>query len=633
LDGGGELAAECQELLADQATRDASHEAPEAEGVQPATAAARIAMAYALLGALWIVAGQIIFADVSDVWVAWIEISKGLLYVTLTAVALYFAMHAALRRERRLADRINQDAATARSARRQAEERHAFSDALLDTIQDRIWVFTADCHIRRANAAGWLMLGRLVPPDHELDLEEAGWPNDSRALLRSHVAQVAATGAPLTGRIELRYGDDDIVVDYSNRPLIDPATGQLDVLSIAWDVTEQVAAEAALARKNRILTAVVRGMLAIAGHGDRTSIARAVTCALVEEAGFALAWIGELDDGDVHTLRMLASCGPLADRLPPIVDSIRTRDDIASPTQEAIRTGKPCLWNGLHKRPDLAWASGMFGHDLEIRSCIVVPMSFSGRVFATLSLYGHDASPFSAEELGPIEAFGGQLGRALATVDSLVRYEESESGRLAALSRVKAALIQTLGALAAIVEVRDPYTAGHQRRVAAFAETIAREKGWSDEHIEGVRIGALLHDIGKIAVPAELLNKITRLNPEEFALIKTHTTRGGELLSAIDFDWPILEMVTQHHERLDGSGYPAGMRDNEISTAAKLLAVADVTEAMLSHRPYRRSVGMEAVIEELTQGRGRLYEPESVDIALRLLREHGAAVFGAETAH
>jgi len=594
------------------------------ERVQPATVALRIALVYAGLGALWIIGGDYVFTDVGDLWQTFVEISKGLLYVALTAVALFLAVRAALRRERRLADRVLAGATAARSARVEAEERQAFSEAVLDTIQDRIWVFTADCRIRRANAAGWRMLGRSSPPDHEPDLEEAGWPEEGRALLRANVARVAATGEPIAGRVGLRSGAAEHVFDYSNRLLIDPATGQRDVLSVAWEVTEQVAAEAALARKNRILTAVVNGMVAISGHHDRASIARAVTCALVQDAGFALAWIGEVDEGNVHALRLLAACGTLADKLPPIVESIRTRDDIASPTQEAIRTGEPCLWNDLHIRPDLAWAEGMFGHDREIRSAIVVPMRFSGHVFATLSLYGRDAA-FDLEELGPIEAFCGQLGLALATIDSLVRYEESEAGRLAAVSRVKAALIETVGALATVVEVRDPYTAGHQRKVASLAATIAAAKGWGDDRVEGVRIGALLHDIGKIAIPAELLTKPGRLSPEEFTLIKTHAARGGELLRGIHFDWPIVEMVTQHHERLDGSGYPRGLKGSEIAEEAQVLAVADITEAMLAYRPYRKAMPTDVVLAELMQGRGRWYDPESVDIAVRLIHERGTS--------
>ena len=613
-------------MTAETATGEASQAAPAPEGADPVTVAARIALAYTLIGAIWIIGGDYVFADASDLWQTWIEISKGLLYVALTAIALFFAVRAALSRERRLAERILAGATAARSARVEAEERHAFSEAVLDTIQDRIWVFTADCRIRRANAAGWRMLGHSPRPGHEPDLAEAGWPEEGRALLRENVARVAATGEPVTGRVGLRRGARDLVFDYSNRLLVDPATGQRDVLSVAWEVTEQVAAEAALARKNRILTAVVNGMLAISGHHDRTSIARAVTSALVQEAGFALAWIGEVDDGDVHSLRLLACCGTLADRLPPIVESIRTRDDIASPTQQAIHTGEPSLWNDLNTRPDLAWATGMFGHDREIRSAIVVPMRFSGRVFATLSLYGHDAA-FDLEELRPIEAFCGQLGLALAAIDSLVRYEESEVGRLAAVSRVKEALIETVGALATVVEVRDPYTAGHQRKVATLAVAIAEAKGWPAERVEGVRIGALLHDIGKIAIPAELLTKPGRLTAEEFALIKTHAARGGELLRNIRFDWPILAMVTQHHERLDGSGYPLGLKDGEIAEEAKVLAVADITEAMLAYRPYRPAINFDTVFGELDRGRGRLYDPEATDIALRLIRERGTGWF------
>jgi putative nucleotidyltransferase with HDIG domain/PAS domain S-box-containing protein len=613
------------------------HEASEATAgarpkSRPGAQALRIAALYALVGAVWILSTDFAFRDPAR-HDTWSDVLKGLLYIAVTAGALYAIVRAALQRERALSEQLREQEAIARRASARADEERAISEMILDTIPDRIWVFTPECRIRRANAAGWRLLGREEAPDTEPTLEEAGWPEDSRALLRSHVAEVLATGRPLNGRLPLQDGGHTFIVDYSNRPITDPATGRRDVLSVAWEVTEQVRAEAALARKNRILTAIVNGLLALTGQHDRRSIAEAVTRALVDGAGFGLAWIGEVDDGRLQTLRLLAASGDLAGRLPQVIEQIRTRTDIASPTQQALQTGKASLWNDLHTRPELDWAFSMVHGPNGLRSCIVVPIRFSGRIFATLALYGRDEFPFELEELGPIEAFATQLGRALATIDSFVRYEESEAGRLAALSRVKSALIETVGALAAVVEIRDPYTAGHQQRVAAFAAAIAREKGWSEDHVEGVRIGALLHDIGKIAVPAELLNKITKLGPEEYALIKTHTTRGGELLSGIKFDWPIREMVTQHHERLDGSGYPAGIRDNEISPEAKLLAVADVAEAMLSNRPYRRSVGMDAVIAELTQGRGRLYEPESVDIALRLLREHGAAVFGGEAPH
>jgi putative nucleotidyltransferase with HDIG domain len=362
------------------------------------------------------------------------------------------------------------------------------------------------------------------------------------------------------------------------------------------------------------------------GEKDRGAIARAVTRALVGEAGFALATVCELDDESPRSLTLLAASGYLAEQIPAMIEVIRSRPDIDGPTVAAIRTRKPCLWNGFAARPELGWAREVFGpHDLQ--SSVIVPMIFSGRLFGVLAIYSRDEMLFTPEDLAPLVAFTDQFARALATLDSYVRYEESEAGRLAAVSRANEALIETVGALATVVEVRDPYTAGHQRKVATLAVAIAEAMGWPDQRVEGVRIGALLHDIGKIAIPAELLTKPGRLTKEEFALIKTHAARGGELLRGIRFDWPILEMVTQHHERLDGSGYPLGLTNGAIAEEAKVLAVADVTEAMLAYRPYRPAIDLGTVFAELENGRGRLYEPEAVDVAVRLIRERGTAWF------
>ncbi len=594
---------------------------------RPVAQAGRIALIYAIVGAAWILGSDYVVTGAFAELHPWVPTVKGLAYIALTAAALFAVVHGALRRERALAEELSAQALAAQNARATAQQDRAFTDAVLDGIQERIFVFTEDGRIRRANAAGWRMLGHRSPPGRMLDIAEAGWPEETRERLRGNIARVIATGAPIAGQARYTRERGEIALEYTDRPFIDPSSGRLEVLGIARDVTASVVAADTLARKNRMLTALVSGMLAMSGHRDRHAIAEAVTRALVEEAGFALAWIGDLGDRGPSSLRLLAAAGEQAPLMPKMVEAIRTRDDIASPTQIAIRTGKPCLWNDLDTRPDLGWASDVFGGPIGVKSCIIVPMMFSGRVFATLGLYGRDALPFHAEDLGPVEAFGGQLGRALATVDSLVRYEESEAGRLAAVSRIKEALIETVGSLATVVEVRDPYTAGHQRKVATLAVAIAEAKGWPAERVEGVRIGALLHDIGKIAIPAELLTKPGRLTPEEFALIKTHAARGGELLRNIRFDWPILEMVTQHHERLDGSGYPLGLKDGEIAEEAKVLAVADVTEAMLAYRPYRPAIALDTVFDELERGHGRLYDPEATDIAIRLIRERGTAWF------
>ena len=169
-----------------------------------------------------------------------------------------------------------------------------------------------------------------------------------------------------------------------------------------------------------------------------------------------------------------------------------------------------------------------------------------------------------------------------------------------------------------MVEQRDPYTAGHQRRVAAIATAIGREMGLSKERIEGLRLAALLHDIGKFAIPIEILTKPGRLRPSEFEFVKLHSQVGAEILSEIPFPWDIPTMVTQHHERLNGSGYPYGLRGEDICLEARIIAVADVVEAMSSHRPYRPSLGLKAAFEEVKSNAGKLYDPEVVRALLKV---------------
>lgn len=183
-------------------------------------------------------------------------------------------------------------------------------------------------------------------------------------------------------------------------------------------------------------------------------------------------------------------------------------------------------------------------------------------------------------------------------------------------------LEDTVKSLALAAEKRDPYTAGHQARVDNLACAIARELGLPAKQIEGLHFAALLHDIGKISLPSEYLAKPAQLSQQERAIIKCHTEVGYEILKNIHFPWPVAEIVYQHHEHLDGTGYPRGLTDEEILLEAKILTVADVVEAMSSHRPYRPSLGLETALEEIRNGRGTLYHADSVDACLRLIEEN-----------
>ena len=193
--------------------------------------------------------------------------------------------------------------------------------------------------------------------------------------------------------------------------------------------------------------------------------------------------------------------------------------------------------------------------------------------------------------------------------------------RRESVERLRKALGATVRAISTLVETRDPYTAGHQRRVADLARALAVVMALPEEQIEGLRIAGTIHDIGKVSIPAEILSKPMKLLPIEYSLIKTHPRAGQTILKDVDFPWPVARIILEHHERLDGSGYPEGLKGEESLLESRILQVADVVESMASHRPYRPALGIEAALEEIDRGRGILYDAAVVDACLILFRE------------
>lgn len=181
----------------------------------------------------------------------------------------------------------------------------------------------------------------------------------------------------------------------------------------------------------------------------------------------------------------------------------------------------------------------------------------------------------------------------------------------------------TIQAIALTVEKRDPYTSGHQRRVAKLARAIAETIGLSEDQIEGAHVAASIHDIGKISLPAEILSKPIQLSEIEISLIQAHAQAGYDILKGLDFPWPIADIIIQHHERMDGSGYPRGLSGDRISIEARIIGVADVVETMSSHRPYRPSMGIEKALEEITLNSGTLYDSQIVDACLNIFNGKG----------
>lgn len=196
--------------------------------------------------------------------------------------------------------------------------------------------------------------------------------------------------------------------------------------------------------------------------------------------------------------------------------------------------------------------------------------------------------------------------------------ERLEAERKRSLEQLESSMEKTVEAIAATIDMRDPYTAGHQRRVAGLAQRIAEEMHLSTDEVHGIYVAATIHDIGKIHIPAEILSYPGKLGEIEYALIKVHVQAGYDILKHIEFPWPVAQMVYQHHEHLDGSGYPRGLKGDEIMLGARILCVADVVESMASYRPYRPGLGTDKALAEITQNRGRLYDKQAVDVCLDL---------------
>ena len=242
--------------------------------------------------------------------------------------------------------------------------------------------------------------------------------------------------------------------------------------------------------------------------------------------------------------------------------------------------------------------------EISTQSALLVPLKVAGKTIGVLQLQSKQRDAYAEEAKSLLF---GLANVAAVAIQNAQLYK-----------RIEKALETTIRTLGLTTEMRDPYTAGHQRRVADLACAVAKEMHVEEQSIRGIRAAGLVHDIGKLSIPAEILSKPSALTPLEFGLVKGHAQTGCDILKGIAFPWPVAEVVLQHHERLDGSGYPRGLRGDEIILGARILAVADVVEAMASHRPYRAALGTDAALREIRDHKGKLYDSDVVEACIQL---------------
>jgi len=253
------------------------------------------------------------------------------------------------------------------------------------------------------------------------------------------------------------------------------------------------------------------------------------------------------------------------------------------------------------------------------QSLALIPLRAGDEIFGLLHLADRRKDRFTPDSIHFFEGVCSSLGTALRRMHA----EEEIIQQKERLDRMLTSVIEIAGSIA---EARDPYTAGHQRRVSEIAASISREMGVTAEQIEEIRVAALIHDVGKMSVPAEILSKPGKLSAIEFEIIKSHAEAGYRIIASANLEGPVAEIVYQHHERCDGSGYPRGLAADELLPASKVLMVADVVEAMMSHRPYRASLGIDAALAEIERGAGTLYDTEVAESCLRIFRENKFAL-------
>lgn len=481
---------------------------------------------------------------------------------------------------------------------------------VFDSVSDPIWIHDQDMRIVRANRAFaekvglpfkeiigqvyWQIFPRMDGPLHDFDEKhEAGH------------------------KIRLFNGE---IFQSHCYPVKDAHGNEIYTVHVMEDVTERERTEQNLQRISRTLATLSAANHALIRANEEVELLEDLCRAAVEQGGYVMAWVGYVQQDAAQSVVPVAHVGFEQGYLETVnitwADSERGR----GPVGRAVRHGRTQVVQDIPADPSMSpWREDAVKRGYN--ACISLPLKIKDQVFGVLSIYAKETSAFIPEEIALLEEMADDMAYGIAGLRTRIERDDAMRKYQEKSEQLQSNLNGTIQAIAATVEVRDPYTAGHQHRVADLAVAIAHELGLDEDRVYGLHLTGIVHDLGKIQIPAEILSKPGRLTEIEYAMIKQHPQSGYDILKGIQFPWPIAQAVLQHHERLDGSGYPNGLKDGDILLEAKILAVADVVEAMASHRPYRAGLGLETALAEIDKNKGVLYDPAVVEACIKLFRE------------
>ena len=503
---------------------------------------------------------------------------------------------------------------SAREALRRTAEQYR---EIFEFAPEAIYRITREGKTVAVNPAGARLLGYDSPGEAIAVLNDWGrqvWFDPAERTV--FIGVVEQQGEARSGPLQFRLKDGTLLWGImTERKICEPGGETLYYQGFLENITHQKALEVDLGAKVRELHVLSEMSSALLHAKTEEELLSEYCRIVVEVGGYRMAWVGFAEEGPEKRIFPIAHYGHEEGYMKLLDVTWADTERGQGPTGRCIRTGEITVVRDFAADPTtVSWREEATKRGY--MSCICIPFRHFEGEMACLTAYGVRVSRWSDPERRLMDQVASALGFGITTLRTALAkalYQQSLS----------TSLEQTIDVIAETVDQRDPYTAGHQRRVADLCVAIASKLGLSSERTQGLRLAASIHDLGKIGIPAEILAKPGRVTENQFNLIKEHAQLGYDIVKRVQFPWPIAQMIYQHHERLDGSGYPRRLKADEILFESRILAVADVVEAMSSHRPYRPSLGIDVALHEVLSKSGTLYDAEAVEACVNLFRREG----------